>query len=57
MFSDEMLTKIYSKTETENIPVGYLTTVTHVIEDVLEEMGYDFQFQQTRNTNTRNPYE
>lgn len=54
MFNEEIVRKIYGNAETEDIPVGYLAKVTHIIEDVLEEMGYDFEFQQSRNASTGN---
>lgn len=45
MFSDEMLSKIYSAKEVQEIPISYLITTINVIQRVLEEYGYDFQFQ------------
>lgn len=37
MFSDNVLEKIFSNSETQNIPIGYLSTMIGVVEKVLEE--------------------
>lgn len=42
MFSDEFLSKIYSNPDLVDIPIIYLILVTHAIEKILEENGYDF---------------
>ena len=39
MFSDEILEKIFSSPELKDIPISEQSTMIHVIEDVLEEMG------------------
>lgn len=36
MFSDEILEKIFSHPETHKVPVGYQSTMVHVIEEILE---------------------
>ena len=37
MFSDEILEKIFSNPEAQMVPIGYQSTMIHVIEKVLEE--------------------
>lgn len=37
MFSDETLEKIFSDPETQKVPIGYQSTMIHVIEKILEE--------------------
>ena len=37
MFSDEMLEKIFSDKEMQSIPIGYQSTIIHVIEKIIEE--------------------
>lgn len=55
MFSEDILVKIYSHKSVKDIPINYLSTVTHTVEEILEDMGYDFQFQQTwRNDSNSN---
>jgi hypothetical protein len=39
MFSDEILEKIFAQKEIQKVPFVYQSTVIHVIERVLEEMG------------------
>ena len=39
MFSDEILEKIFADKEIQRVPFDYQSTVIHVIERVLEEMG------------------
>lgn len=41
MFSDEILEKIFSHPDTAEVSLGGQSTMIHVIEDVLEEMGVD----------------
>ena len=41
MFSDEILEKIFAQKEIQKVPFAYQSTVIHVIERVLEEMGVD----------------
>lgn len=41
MFSDEILEKIFSDPEAQTVPIGAQSTMVHVIEKVLEEMGVD----------------
>lgn len=40
MFSDEILEKIFANNESKKVPIGYQSTMIHVVEDVLEEAGY-----------------
>lgn len=35
-FSDEILEKIFADKETQKVPLGYQSTMIHVIEKVLE---------------------
>lgn len=37
MFSDETLEKIFADPETQKVPIGYQSTMIHVIERILEE--------------------
>ena len=37
MFSDEILEKIFLDPETQKVPIGYQSTMIHVIEKILEE--------------------
>lgn len=37
MFSDETLEKIFSDPEAQKVPIGYQSTMIHVIEKILEE--------------------
>lgn len=39
MFSDEVLEKIFASKEIQKVPFDYQSTVIHVVERVLEEMG------------------
>ena len=39
MFSDEILEKIFAQKEIQKVPFVYQSTIIHVIERVLEEMG------------------
>lgn len=39
MFSDEVLEKIFADKEIQRVPFDYQSTVIHVVERVLEEMG------------------
>ena len=39
MFSDEVLEKIFASKEIQRVPFDYQSTVIHVVERVLEEMG------------------
>ena len=39
MFSDEILEKIFADKEIQKVPFDYQSTVIHVVERVLEEMG------------------
>ncbi len=39
MFSDEILEKIFADKQIQKIPFDYQSTVIHVVERVLEEMG------------------
>lgn len=41
MFSDEVLERIFSHTETNEIPMDHQSIMINVIEQVLEEMGVD----------------
>lgn len=41
MFSDSVLEKIFAEKEIQKIPFEYQSTIIHVIERVLEEMGVD----------------
>lgn len=41
MFSDEILEKIFSDPEAHLVPIGYQSTMIHIVERVLEEMGVD----------------
>ena len=36
-FSDEVLEKIFADKETQTVPLGYQSTMIHVIEKILEE--------------------
>lgn len=36
-FSDDILEKIFADKETQAVPLGYQSTMIHVIEKVLEE--------------------
>lgn len=38
MFSDEILEKIFANPESHKVPIGYQSTMIHVVENVLEEM-------------------
>ena len=46
MFSDEILEKIFSDQETQKVPIGYQSTMIHVIEKILEEEKNVDEFQQ-----------
>ena len=37
MFQDETLEKIFADQETQKVPIGYQSTMIHVIEKILEE--------------------
>lgn len=37
MFQDETLEKIFADKETQKVPIGYQSTMIHVIEKILEE--------------------
>ena len=39
MFSDAILEKIFADKEMQKIPFVYQSTVLHIVERVLEEMG------------------
>lgn len=39
MFSDKLLEKIFADKEIQRVPFDYQSTVIHVVERVLEEMG------------------
>lgn len=39
MFSDKVLEKIFADKEIQRVPFDYQSTVIHVVERVLEEMG------------------
>lgn len=41
MFDEEILEKIYSDPETKNIPIGHQSTMIHLIERTLEELGVE----------------
>lgn len=41
MFSDSVLEKIFAEKEIQKVPFEYQSTVIHVVERVLEEMGVD----------------
>ena len=41
MFSDKLLEKIFSEKEIQRVPFEYQSTVIHVVERVLDEMGVD----------------
>lgn len=40
MFSDALLTKIFSDDRLRNVPLDYQSTVIHVVEDALEKRFY-----------------
>lgn len=40
MFSDTLLTKIFSDDRLRNVPLEYQSTVIHVVEDALEKRFY-----------------
>lgn len=42
MFSDEILEKIFSHSDTKKVPIGYQSAMISIIEQVLEEMGVVF---------------
>ena len=37
MLKDEILEKIFANEESHSVPIGYQSTMIHVVEDVLEE--------------------
>ena len=37
MFSDEILEKIFADPESRLVPIGYQSTMIHVVERILEE--------------------
>ena len=37
MFQNETLEKIFADQETQKVPIGYQSTMIHVIEKILEE--------------------
>ena len=37
MFSDEILEKIFTHPEAKTVPIGYQSTMIHIVEEVLEE--------------------
>lgn len=39
MFSDKLLEKIFADKEIQRVPFEYQSTVIHVVERVLDEMG------------------
>ena len=39
MFTDEILDKIFGNPKMWQIPLSHQSTVVHVVEEVLEEMG------------------
>jgi hypothetical protein len=41
MFSDKLLEKIFAAKEIQRVPFEYQSTVIHVVERVLDEMGVD----------------
>ena len=41
MFSDKLLEKIFADKEIQRVPFEYQSTVIHVVERVLEEMGVE----------------
>ena len=41
MFSDSVLEKIFADKEIQRVPFEYQSTVIHVVERVLDEMGVD----------------
>lgn len=41
MFSDSVLEKIFAEKEMQRVPFEYQSTVIHVVERVLDEMGVD----------------
>lgn len=41
MFSDKLLEKIFADKEIQRVPFEYQSTVIHVVERVLDEMGVD----------------
>ena len=41
MFSDEILEKIFSDPEAQKVPIGYQSTMIHVVEKILEELKKD----------------
>lgn len=41
MFNSDILEKIYSDKDMQKVPIGYMSTMIHGIETVLEDMGYD----------------
>ena len=51
MFSKQILEKVFADEEVQRVPVTYMCLMVHTVERVLEEMGYDFQFQQDGNGN------
>lgn len=41
MFSDEILERIFADAEAQTVPIGYQSTMIHVVERVLYEMGVE----------------
>ena len=41
MFSDKLLEKIFADKEIQRVPFEYQSTVIHVVERVLDEMGVE----------------
>ncbi len=41
MFDEEILEKIFSDPEAQDIPIGYQSTMIHLIERTLEELGVE----------------
>lgn len=39
MFSDNILEKIFSHSDTKKVPIGYQSAMISIIEQVLDEMG------------------
>lgn len=38
MFSDKILERIFAHSESHKVPIGYQSTMIHIVEDVLEEL-------------------
>lgn len=48
MFSDAILEKIFADKEAQTVPIGCQSTMVHVIEKILDELGYDFSHVEIR---------